>query len=1127
LRLSAHAGAEAEEYMGKRRLHKLTAVAGAATLTLGLFGVGASAQATVRGHATSQIGHLDGVQARSLARDATNSVIVVFRNQVKALPETRTLAPARTAAVASIQAPVLRELGQLHAADVKRISIIDAVTAKVSAAEEKRLAADPAVSEVIPNSTFKLNFGTGTGSKVAHTTTSRVASKTEAACQPGSDGVELDPEALSAIHANGDLPGTGPTAASLGITGAGVTVAYMAEGIDPDDPDFIRPDGQHVFIDQKDFTGEGTTATTSGGEASLDASSIGSQGRLVFGIPLPTGGTCKFKILGAAPGASLVGLKVFPTDYDATTSAILEGIDYAVGTDHVNVLNQSFGYNPLPDTTTDVIRMADEAAVAAGTVVDVSSGDAGPTNTVGSPSTDPAVISAGATTTYRTYAQDDIANYDGLGATGWEDDNLSGLSSGGSTEGLKGPNVVAPGDLNWVDCQAPGFGACVSGGTSEAAPLTSATAALVIQAYRKTHKGATPTPALVKEIITSTASDLGLPANQQGSGIVNSYQAVLAAESIKTPAAAPAHKGNTLTTSTDDITATAAAGTAVTQPVAVTNDGTATQTVSLHGRILSTPKVVASGSSTEKTNNWVQVEHFTVAPGTSHLAASVSTVNPAGAFVDVTLIDPLGRLAVDGIPQGYGSTSNVGVRYPAAGRWTAYLTNEGPKGSAARPVGYSVTSQVWNDFGTVTPASITLAPNATKTVSVTMDTPTTPGDASAAVELDTPFGPTTSIPVALRSLVPITDGTGVFSAAVPGGNGRAGAPASTQYFSFDVPAGQPELNAATQYSNGPDNSYSTYLVAPSGETLGHASNLLVTGGSPLAPVTKVEPGTDSHVLDPAAGQWTLVVAFTNPASGPYVKGILAGDITFAPVAATVSGLPTSTQTPVATGAGQKVEVTVTNDANSPQSFFLDARLDNEVQRTLPALAPTKKVALPLAGAIPQWVVPTDTTALTGQADATAPVTFDMSPYLGNFGGELNGDPQVGAVSHGDTATATWADDPITPGVWNIDPGLVGVFGAKGSPAESTSLGLTATTAGFNSGFTTSYGDLWEGNDALTPVTVQPGQTVTLTATLSPKKAGSVTGVLYLDTVSSLDPFGDNVVAGDQVAAFPYSYTAKS
>jgi hypothetical protein len=51
--------------------------------------------------------------------------------------------------------------------------------------------------------------------------------------------------------------------------------------------------------------------------------------------------------------------------------------------------------------------------------------------------------------------------------------------------------------------------------------------------------------------------------------------------------------------------------------------------------------------------------------------------------------------------------------------------------------------------------------------------------------------------------------------------------------------------------------------------------------------------------------------------------------------------------------------------------------------------------------------------------------------------------------------------------------------------------------------------------------------VTLTATLSPKKAGSVTGVLYLDTVSSLDPFGDNVVAGDQVAAFPYSYTAKS
>src|SRR5206468_3258091 len=86
----------------------------------------------------------------------------------------------------------------------------------------------------------------------------------------------LEPEALQLMNVE-NQPGSGQPAAHDMVDGTGVKVAWIADGIDVNNPDFQR-NGHSIFVDYQDFSGEGVNAPTNGAEAFGDASSIAAQG---------------------------------------------------------------------------------------------------------------------------------------------------------------------------------------------------------------------------------------------------------------------------------------------------------------------------------------------------------------------------------------------------------------------------------------------------------------------------------------------------------------------------------------------------------------------------------------------------------------------------------------------------------------------------------------------------------------------------------------------------------------------------------------------------------------------------------------------------------------------------------
>ncbi|WP_240691494.1 S8 family serine peptidase [Amycolatopsis nivea] len=1096
------------------------------------------------------------------ADTAPQSVIVVLADQLPSAPPTKAASGTRRAKATQEQDSVLAKLVGAAPAKVKHFALGNAFSATVTPAQAAQLAHDPAVAQVLPDSKVTLPDAKPGAPAAAPKAGGPAAQSTPNATCPADPAKPLlEPEALTSIRAYSTAGGK---SASDLANGAGVKVAFLADNMDPNYADFIRPDGSHVFSDYQDFSGDGPNTTDSGAEAFGDASSIAAQGVVVHDLskfvnekhPLPAG--CNIVVKGVAPGASLVGLNVFGKT--ATNSAVLQAIDYAVTVDHVDVINESLGLNQYPDSSSrNLFQVFNDQAVAAGVTVTASSGDAGTTSTIGSPATDPLVISTGATTDNRLYAQTGYAAFPFSNGK-WVNDNISALSSSGITQNGRTIDLVAPGEGNWADC-SPAYSECRNfktvpegtdlesfGGTSESAPLTAGVAALVIQSYRNSHHGASPTPAQVKQIITSTARDLNLPADEQGAGLLDARAAVEAALTAPGSTGAPAGVSSNITLSADQLTLEGAPGSTQHASVNVTNSGTKPLTVSTGTRTFAPMGTQTQTTGFDSTKlptfpyfngtNWAYKKvTFSVPNGAQRLLArmawqgSPKTVNGQSVtpVVRLTLLAPDGTFVANSRPQGGAATANyanVDVTRPAAGTWTAVLYSASGQAGYTGDIQLATTAQRAVPYGQVSPQILQLNPGQTKPVHVALQAPASGGDADYSITFGSSDGHQTTVSAVLRALIPTKNGPGAFGGTITGGNARAVSPAQTFSYEFDVPRGKRDLDVAVKLQD-PGTLLDGVLVDPNGELADVNSNAY------LDSATTLKQGTALQLVDanPLPGRWHLVLVVQNPVTGKQIDQPFTGTVGFDQVSASAPALPQSAS--LAAGKAVTVPVTVRNTGIEPIAIGVDARTNAKQTLQPQPIQGSTEVDLPELNAnAPVYSIPPETSKFTVATSSTVPAQAEIQGSAAGIDvlGDLKSAQNGSTVS---VATIGEKTGYVTKGVWFADVQEIGPFGPDGAPAGHSSYTASIQTAGFDGSVTSSTGDPYgqsvdPNGTGGTPQLVKPGETATILVTITPSgnRGQKVAGHLNIVTVPSL-PTGvtglPQVGTGEVLATLPYSY----
>jgi serine protease AprX len=325
-------------------------------------------------------------------------------------------------------------------------------------------------------------------------------------------------------------------------TGNGVGIAVIDSGVNPAHDDLWHTSiGQRV-VHFKDFT------VTAGNPPASDGFGHGTH---VAGILAGNGYHSYGKRRGIARRSHLVALKVLDDTGLGYISSVIDAIDYSIANKTalgIRVINLSLGAGVYESYDTDPLAQAAKRAVDAGIVVVASAGNLGQNGenetqygAVTSPANAPWVLTVGASSHQGTVARGDdtVAAFSSRGPT-WVDFSAKPdlVAPGVGIESITDPQstlyTALPNLLLDGNRPSPYKAYMSLTGTSMAAPVVSATVALLLEANPSL------TPNAVKAILQYTAETRsGHSPLAQGAGFVNAKGALRLARFFAHPQTGP------------------------------------------------------------------------------------------------------------------------------------------------------------------------------------------------------------------------------------------------------------------------------------------------------------------------------------------------------------------------------------------------------------------------------------------------------------------------------------------------------------------------------------------------------------------------------------------------------------